>query len=186
MSHLLKLDGGAILQLNGGYILLSPEDPVAVPDVVGETQAAGTIDLLAAGFVVSVSTAYDSIVPLGIIISQSPLGGSSALPGTTVTIVVSLGPPSGNMPNLVGLNFYMAIEELQALGIYIPLAVYAFTTSTITVQWVTSGQYAPGIVVAQSVPAGSDATPGENITLSIARFPFASVIDMPPDWIQNT
>lgn len=65
--------------------------PVEVPDVVGETQAAGTATLEGAGFVVSVATAYSSIVPAGTIISQSPTGGSFAASGSTVTITVSLG-----------------------------------------------------------------------------------------------
>lgn len=64
---------------------------VEVPDVAGETQAAGTTTLEGDGFVVSVATAYSSVVAAGLIISQDPTGGSFALPGSTVTITVSLG-----------------------------------------------------------------------------------------------
>lgn len=63
-----------------------------VPDVVGETQAAGTTELEAAGFVVSVSTDYSDSVAVGLIISQDPAGGTFAASGSTVEIVVSLGP----------------------------------------------------------------------------------------------
>lgn len=63
---------------------------VAIPNVVGETQAQGTTDLQAAGFVVAVQTAFSSIVAAGLIISEVPTG--TALPGTTVAITVSLGP----------------------------------------------------------------------------------------------
>lgn len=66
--------------------------PVEVPDVVGETQAAGTATLEGDGFVVSVSTAYSDSVAVGLIISQDPTGGSFAQLGSTVEIVVSLGP----------------------------------------------------------------------------------------------
>jgi hypothetical protein len=72
--------------------------PVEVPDVVGETEAAGTATLEGEGFVVSVSTAYSSSVAAGLIISQDPEGGEFAASGSTVAIVVSLGPqdqPSG-------------------------------------------------------------------------------------------
>lgn len=69
----------------------SPADVVAVPDVVGETQAQGTIDLEAVGFVVAVVTAYSSVVAAGIIISQDPVAGSTPGTGATVTITVSLG-----------------------------------------------------------------------------------------------
>lgn len=69
--------------------------PVTVPDVVGETQAAGTATLEGDGFVVAVETAYSSSVPAGTIISQVPAGGSLAAEGSTVTITVSLGESSG-------------------------------------------------------------------------------------------
>lgn len=65
---------------------------VEVPDVVGETEAAGTATLEGAGFVVSASEAYSSTVAAGLIISQSPEGGEFANEGSTVAIVVSLGP----------------------------------------------------------------------------------------------
>lgn len=64
---------------------------VEVPDVVGETQAAGTSELEGAGFVVVVETANSNAVPAGSIISQSPIGGTLVASGSTVTIVVSLG-----------------------------------------------------------------------------------------------
>jgi len=69
----------------------SQTPPVPVPDVVGETEAAGTATLEAAGFVVAVATAYSSVVPAGTIISQDPAAGSTPGTGATVTITVSLG-----------------------------------------------------------------------------------------------
>src|SRR5688572_30114513 len=68
---------------------------VEVPDVLGETQAAGTTELETALFVVSVTTAYSPSVAAGLIISQDPEGGEFAAEGSTVAIVVSLGPSSG-------------------------------------------------------------------------------------------
>ena len=64
---------------------------VEVPDVAGDDQAPGTTELEGAGFVVAVATEYSSLVVAGVIISQSPVGGSFAVPGSTVTITVSLG-----------------------------------------------------------------------------------------------
>jgi hypothetical protein len=71
--------------------LLSGSGLVTVPDVVGDAQAAGTAELEAALFVVSVSEDYSDSVAVGNIISQQPTGGSQAAQGATVTIVVSLG-----------------------------------------------------------------------------------------------
>jgi hypothetical protein len=70
---------------------LFAEAGVTVPDVVGQSQAAGTATLEGDGFVVAVGTAYSSTVPAGEIISQSPAGGVEAPAGSTVTITVSLG-----------------------------------------------------------------------------------------------
>lgn len=71
--------------------LWSGTEPVVVPDVVGQTQADGTLTLEGAGFVVVVVTAASSAVPAGSIISQAPAGGTEAAPGSTVTITVSTG-----------------------------------------------------------------------------------------------
>lgn len=71
--------------------LLGDVTLVEVPDVVGETQAAGTATLEGEGFVVAVETAYSSTVPAGTIISQDPAGGIEYPEGGTVTITVSLG-----------------------------------------------------------------------------------------------
>lgn len=72
-------------------LLLGDVTLVTVPDVVGETQAQGTTDLEAVGFVVALATSYSSIVAAGLIISQDPAGGVDYPEGGTVTIVVSLG-----------------------------------------------------------------------------------------------
>lgn len=69
----------------------SSGEPATVPDVVGQTQADGTLELEGAGFVVVVVTAASSTVAEGLIISQSPEGGASAPACSTVTITVSTG-----------------------------------------------------------------------------------------------
>lgn len=62
-----------------------------VPDVVGQSQASGSTQLMGSSFLVSVVTAYSATVAAGIIISQDPAAGSQAATGSTVTITVSLG-----------------------------------------------------------------------------------------------
>lgn len=84
---------------------------VAVPDVVGQTQASGTTELEADAFVVAVATAYSSTVATGLIISQSPAAGSMQPSGATVTITVSLGPEGSSGGWFTFLNTY---EHQQA------------------------------------------------------------------------
>jgi len=66
---------------------------VAVPNVVGETQADATTAITGAGLVLgTVTTASSSTVPLGDVISESPSAGTGVNPGSAVDIVVSSGP----------------------------------------------------------------------------------------------
>ena len=62
---------------------------VPVPDVVGETKQQASTDIQSQGFAVSVS--YQTVTDPkkdGIVLSQSPAGGTKASPGSTVSIVV--------------------------------------------------------------------------------------------------
>ena len=97
------------------YSGIAAEAPVEVPDVVGETEAAGTTTLEGDGFVVAVETAHSPTVSEGLIISQDPVGGSFAASGSTVTITVSLGPePVSDEQPSGGWKFLSSYEsELQ-------------------------------------------------------------------------
>lgn len=102
-----------LLVLQQNMLLGEAADLVTVPDVVGDSQAAGTLELETALFVVAVQTAYSSTVAAGTIISQSPTAGSEALEGSTVTITVSLGPqtvvPAGSNRKR-GPRYYVDID----------------------------------------------------------------------------
>jgi serine protease len=76
-----------------------PPPPVAVPSVVGQTQAAATSALTGAGFVLgTVTTESSTTVPSGNVISQSPAAGTSVPSGTSVSLVVSSGSPGVGGP----------------------------------------------------------------------------------------
>ena len=66
--------------------------PVAVPDVVGSSQAAAEAQLTDAGFAVVVVQSASDTVPAGSVISQAPQAGVIASQGSKVSIVVSTGP----------------------------------------------------------------------------------------------
>jgi hypothetical protein len=69
---------------------------IAVPNVVGLTQAEATQAITDATLIVGeVTSASSSTVPAGSVISQSPAGGVQVLPGSAVTLAVSSGPPGG-------------------------------------------------------------------------------------------
>jgi beta-lactam-binding protein with PASTA domain len=84
-----------------------------VPQVVGLTQAAATTALEDAGFTVLPSTSA-STLPSGQVLSENPPAHSPLVLGTTVTITVSSGPGTVNVPNLVGMSLADATNTLTS------------------------------------------------------------------------
>lgn len=65
---------------------------VAVPNVVGMTQAAATTSLHTAGLIVgTITTAMSNTVPGGNVISENPTAGTMVLNGSAVALVISTG-----------------------------------------------------------------------------------------------
>ena len=88
-----------------------------VPNVVNQTQAQATTNLTNALFSVMVATANSPTVLAGRVISQNPAGGQPATVGSTVGIVVSLGPLLVAVPNVVGSTLAGATTSLQSSGL---------------------------------------------------------------------
>jgi beta-lactam-binding protein with PASTA domain len=73
------------------FVVSAGRPPVSVPNVVGQTQALATTNLTNAGFTVTVTFAASTTVQAGLVISQTPTGGTLAAAGSAVAIVVSTG-----------------------------------------------------------------------------------------------
>jgi hypothetical protein len=96
------------------------EDPeVAIPDVVGMTQNQAEGTLRRAGFQVAVETAETDQAPPGQVVDQGPPGGTTAPPGSTVTIVVAVDaqPQSVPVPDLGGMTRAQAEQALVGVGL---------------------------------------------------------------------
>ena len=77
--------------------------PVTVPDVTGQAQATAEAAIVAATLTVgNVTTAYSPTVTAGNVIAGTPIGGASALPGTPVDLVISLGVQPVLVPDVTG------------------------------------------------------------------------------------
>ena len=103
------------------FVSKGPE-PIPVPDVVGNTNAAATKTLKARGFTVTGSEAYSDTVPAGNVISMSPKPGVKLNKGDTVDLVISKGPPPVTIPRVVGLRRSAAIAKLNAVGLKVRIA----------------------------------------------------------------
>ena len=131
---------------------------VAVPDVVGLTEAAATTAIANANLTVgAVTTASSTTVPTGSVISQSPIAGTQVATESTVALVVSSGPPQVAVPNVVGL--------MQAA------ATTAITGASLTVGAVTTAASATvpaGSVISQSPIAGTQVATGSAVALVVS------------------
>ena len=89
---------GTLVTLGSAVNLVVSTGPaqVAVPNVVGQTQAAATTAITGAGLVVgtvrTVRTPFIGTVASGRVISESPVAGTLVALGSAVNLVVSTGP----------------------------------------------------------------------------------------------
>jgi hypothetical protein len=72
---------------------------VIVPNVVGEPLATAESSITAVSLIVgTIAAGYNSTVPSGSVVSQSPVGGTAAVQGDSVNLVISAGPAPFAVP----------------------------------------------------------------------------------------
>jgi eukaryotic-like serine/threonine-protein kinase len=149
---------GAGIQVGSPVTVLVSTGPqeVSVPDVSGETQAAATATLAAAGLKVT-STKREVTEPAaGTVISQTPSAGSQSKVGGQVTLVVAQAPTKTAIPSVVGQSEAQAVGALDAAG---------FTSRTVS-RTVTDPSKV-GIVVQQSPEAAHKLSKGGLVTIAV-------------------
>jgi serine/threonine-protein kinase len=136
---------------------------VAVPSVVGKSQAQATRELRGRILVPVVQAQASRRVLAGDVISTSPSAGTVVLQGSSVTVLVSSGPAGNNNPTLVhvpnveGSIRHAAEEEIAAAGLQ---------TGTVSERG-SSAQ--PGTVISQIPTPGASLAPGGAVDLVIAE-----------------
>jgi len=112
----------------------------------------------------SVEWITDPVVPYGKVIATIPVGGTSVLQWTYVTIQASLGPAIGvatiTVPNVVGQQVYTAEQVCWSTGLDVGQRVY-----------VQNGSATPMTVTAQSLTPGTSVIGGTQIQLTVAIAP---------------
>lgn len=149
------LDEGDTLTV---YVSTGPTT-FALPKLAGMTEAQARAAIKDAGMEVgSVTESYSSSVKEGFVISQSPSSGTKVAKGTSVSFVISKGPESITMPNLLGKDYEEAKEILEEAG----LAVGNVTKDY-------SSTYDKDEVMKQSVKADKKVDAGTKIDLVISQ-----------------
>ena len=113
----LLLIGGSVWALTRGTA--APES-VAVPNVVGLTQAEAKTQIEQAGFTweLNPDKVTSDTVAEGSVASTDPAAGTQAEKGATVRVTISSGPDSVTLPdNLVGMSPDDARKAIEALGL---------------------------------------------------------------------
>ena len=105
-----------------GIVLTRPDDPtpvaqVAVPAVANSTLDEAKAALTAAGLVPGeVTTEASTTVPVDRVISSTPAIGEQVDEGSTVDLLVSAGPDTRPVPEVVGLTAERATSNLTSSG----------------------------------------------------------------------
>ncbi|MDP1794774.1 MAG: Stk1 family PASTA domain-containing Ser/Thr kinase [Acidimicrobiales bacterium] len=148
-----ELDSGASVTIT----VSSGEEGVAVPNVVGKTEDDAADLLNNAGFKVKRVKANSANVDKGDVISQDPAGGSDAAKGDTITITVSDGPESAEVPDVVGKTEAAAKAALIDAGFKVNV-----------VEEETVDLTDDGTVIDQSPNGGATAQKGSTVTITVA------------------
>lgn len=108
-------------------------ESVEVPDVVGIDEAAARVALENVGLEMKVTKSSSTTVPEGMVIKSSPVAGTEVETATTVVVVISTGPSTVLVPDVVGSTLEQARAEIEAAGL-IPKVSPATATGSITRQ----------------------------------------------------
>jgi serine/threonine-protein kinase len=126
----MTVPAGAVISSTPNHGTLLPGQTVAlvvstgkptvpVPGVAGASSAAARASLAAAGLRVIEADRYSDNVPKGAVIGTVPAAGAAATVGSTVTVIVSLGPRLVAVPDVAGDSVGAASQALAALGFQI-------------------------------------------------------------------
>lgn len=137
----------------------SEEEKVVVPSVKGYLEKDAVNALNNAGLKVVKNYEYSDSVDAGKVVSQTPAGGSSVDSGTTVTIVVSQGQKSVNVPSVLGDTKDAASSKLTGEGL------------KVAVKEAYSDSVAAGKVISQSIVSGKTVPAGTTVTITVSLGP---------------
>jgi beta-lactam-binding protein with PASTA domain/predicted Ser/Thr protein kinase len=124
--------------------------PVAIPDVSGKTKDEAKAILEARDFKVTFTEAFSTTVKKGDAVGTDPPAGTKAAKGSEVTLIVSKGPESFKMPDVVGMTVEDATKKLEDLGLKVNVIdVPGFS----------------GVVVLQKPDAGKTVHQGDTVSI---------------------
>jgi beta-lactam-binding protein with PASTA domain len=129
---------------------------VGVPGVVGQPYENAAGQLKGAGFQVSRADVANA-APVDQVVSQSPGAGASVAKGSTVTLTVSKGPDTVQVPTVTGNDVDTARQRLDQAGLTVSVLQQDVTDPT-----------QDGLVLAQS-PTQGKVQQGSTVTITVGH-----------------
>lgn len=150
---------GAMVEKNTTIRVIISSGPgeFDVPDVKGKTKGDAETTLRNASLVPVFDYQSDDSIPNDQVISQSPEAGAKVKKGDTVTVILSKGRETVNMPDVWNKPEAEARAEMEAAGITV-----ASTSSDY------SDEIPEGNVMGQSIAPGKVVEQGTQVTLTIS------------------
>ncbi|MSX02259.1 MAG: Stk1 family PASTA domain-containing Ser/Thr kinase, partial [Actinobacteria bacterium] len=145
----------------GSTVTLTVSDgpaSVALPSVAGLSSSQARRRLENAGFTVRIRKQASDTVPSGDAVETLPPEGTPVAQGSTVTLVVSSGKATVEVPAVVGQNIDDARATLRGAGFGVSVTEQESTSTA-------------GTVLRQDPGAGSKADKGSTIALVVAKAP---------------
>ena len=139
-------------------VVSSGKADVEIPaGLAGLAQSQAEATLTELGLIVKPEMKYDSTIPVGNVISITPAEGSKVAPGTTVTLYISKGEATMQVPNLIGMNVDAAKASLEAMGL------------TCKIKYGFNAGLAIDDVIAMDPDVGEAVGEGSEITVTVNR-----------------
>jgi serine/threonine-protein kinase len=132
---------------------------VAVPNVVGDSDTAACSSITSLGLTCSASSGASNTVPSGEVISTSPTAGTIVAAGASVSVLVSTGPASDTVPDVIQETQDQAEQTLQNAGLTVAIG------SCSQVSTLSNGESTE--VTQQSPSPQQTVPPGTQVTLTI-------------------
>jgi serine/threonine-protein kinase len=141
---------------------------------VGDRLGLAQGEVEAAGLRLVFEERYSSNVPVNEVISQDPRPGQEVERGSTVRVVVSLGPELVPVPSLSGLPLEQARVRIDRARLEVGRVTRVFDE-----------QVPEGRVVEQNPQSGTDLEVGDSVDLSVSRGPepvdIPSIVGLPQE-----
>jgi serine/threonine-protein kinase len=132
--------------------------PIPVPSVVGQPFANAKSALEGQGFVVKRVDVPSDQAAAGVVVATDPPSGTGSQHGATITLSVSKGPTSTQVPNVVNQDQATAESLLSGAGLT-PAVSYVPVTDPAQ----------DGIVQSQTPAPGADARSGEVVIINVGQ-----------------